>query len=229
MRYFDIKSNIIPRIDPNCESISQSLNLLKEFRSRGIYKICSSPNYFDVGNVEINDIIIDIQKEASKLENFEIPEIYISVIHPINLDLIEIENLRSINDSRFLLCKFPTYGVPKNYVQKLKYLVNNNYIPVITNFYNCTLNNNQKAIQEIFEIGCFFDLDIYDYFKFKNKHASKSIRHMENLQSIITVSGFNKLKDINKSFERFSKQNKIDLNKLIEIYCWDNPNLIISS
>jgi len=52
---------------------------------------------------------------------------------------------------------------------------------------------------------------------------------MENLQSIITVSGFNKLKDINKSFERFSKQTKIDLNKLIEIYCWDNPNLIISS
>ena len=229
MRFFDIKTNIIPRVDPNCESISQSLNLLKEFRSRGITKICSSPNYFDIGQNEIQNIVIDIQKEASKLEDFEIPEIYTSVMYPINLDLIEIENTRSINNSRFLLCKFPTFGIPKNYMEKLRYLVNNNYIPIISNFTHCNLNKQQRIINEIFEIGCFFDLDIYDFFEYKNKHATKSIKLMESNQSIITISGFNKLDDLDKGFERFSKQTKIDLKKLKEIYCWDNPNLIISS
>tara|TARA_B100000579_G_scaffold257090_1_gene211646 strand:- start:398 stop:1087 length:690 start_codon:yes stop_codon:yes gene_type:complete len=229
MRFFDIKTNIIPRVDPNCESISQSLNLLKEFKGRNITKICSSPNYFDIGEIEIQNIIIDIQKEASKLEDFEIPEIYTSVMHPINLDLIEIKNIRSINNSRFLLCKFPTFGIPVNYSDKLRYLVNNNYIPIISNFSHCDLNKYQKVIQEIFEIGCFFDLDINDFFEYKNKYSTRSIKFMESQQSIITVSGFNKLDDMDKGFERFSRITKINQKKLKEVYCWDNPNLIISS
>ena len=45
MRLFDIKTNIIPRIDPNCDSISESLNYLKDFKNRNLDKICSSPNF----------------------------------------------------------------------------------------------------------------------------------------------------------------------------------------
>tara|TARA_A100001015_G_scaffold26769_1_gene29905 strand:+ start:208 stop:321 length:114 start_codon:yes stop_codon:yes gene_type:complete len=37
------------------------------------------------------------------------------------------------------------------------------------------------------------------------------------------------MKSLNKDFERFSRLTKIDLDKLKEIYCWNNPNLIISS
>ena len=130
MRFFDIKTNIIPRVDPNCDSISESLKFLKGFRERNIHKICSSPNYFDVGHNKIEEIIIDIQKEASKIENFEIPDIYTSILYPINIDLIGLENINSVNNSRFLLCKFPTYGTPVNYLEKLKYLINNNYITI---------------------------------------------------------------------------------------------------
>ena len=57
MRLFDIKTNIIPRIDPNCDSISESLNYLKKFKDRNIEKICSSPNYFDVEDNNIIDIM----------------------------------------------------------------------------------------------------------------------------------------------------------------------------
>ena len=45
MRLFDIKTNILPRIDPNCDSISESLNYLKGFKNRNLEKICSSPNF----------------------------------------------------------------------------------------------------------------------------------------------------------------------------------------
>ena len=146
MRFFDIKTNIIPRVDPNCDSISESLKFLKEFRERNIHKICSSPNYFDVGHNKIEEIVIDIQKEASKIENFEIPEIYTSILYPINIDLIGLENISSVNNSRFLLCKFPTYGTPVNYLEKLNYLINNNYIPVLTNIDNFieTLGDNKR-------------------------------------------------------------------------------------
>ena len=50
MRLFDIKTNIMPRVDPNCDSISESLKLLNKFRNRNISKICTVPNYFDLGD-----------------------------------------------------------------------------------------------------------------------------------------------------------------------------------
>ena len=229
MRLFDIKTNIIPRVDPNCESISQSLSLLREFKNRNVHKVCSAPNYFDVENYQIKEIIIDVQKEASKIENFEIPEIYNSILYPINTNLVDLEKIVSINNSRFLFCKFPTYGIPSNYLEKLKYLINNNYIPIINNINNSPVSKNTKNLNDLLEIGCFFDIDINDFFQFKNKKSIKTIKYLETKDSILTVSGFSKMKYLNKNFERFSRLTKIDLDKLLEIYCWNNPNLIISS
>ncbi|MFL2642637.1 MAG: hypothetical protein ACJ0GV_03850 [Dehalococcoidia bacterium] len=111
MRFFDIKTNIIPRVDPNCETISESLKILKEFKDRNINKICSSPNYFDVGQNKINEIIIEIQKEASKIEILK-SRIYSSILYPINTDLIGIEKIISINNSRFLFCQFLQMAPP---------------------------------------------------------------------------------------------------------------------
>ena len=76
MRLFDLKTNIIPRVDPNCDSISESLNYLKIFKEKNIDKICSSPNFWFEDN-NLSDILIDLQKEASKIEDLEIPEIFL--------------------------------------------------------------------------------------------------------------------------------------------------------
>jgi len=229
MRLFDLKTNIIPRIDPNCDSISESLNQLKKIRNKNIEKICSSPNYFDIGDINLTDILIDLQKEASKLENFEIPEIFSSVIYPLNSNLIEVGNLITVNGSNFIICKFPTYGVPSNYNEKLRYLVNNNYLPIITNFAHSPVSKNQKTINELFEIGCLFDVDIFDFLEFRNKETEKIIKYMESQNSIITISGFNKLDQFEKNFLRFCKQTGIDRDKLEKVYCWENPNLITSN
>ena len=229
MRLFDLKTNIIPRIDPNCDSISESLNQLKKIRNKNIEKICSSPNYFDIGDINLTDILINLQKEASKLENFEIPEIFSSVIYPLNSNLIEVGNLITVNGSNFIICKFPTYGVPSNFNEKLRYLVNNNYLPIITNFAHSPVSKNQKTINELFEIGCLFDIDIFDFFEFRNKKSEKLIKHMESQNSIITVSGFNKLNDLEKGFSRLCKFTGIDRSKLEKVYCWENPNLIVNN
>ncbi len=229
MRLFDLKTNIIPRIDPNCDSIAESLNYLKKFKDRNIVKICSSPNYFDIEDNNISDILIDLQKEASKLDDFEIPEIFSSVIYPLNTNIIDLENLITINESNFIICKFPTYGIPSNFNEKLRYLINNNFLPIITNVVNSPVSLNQKTINELFEIGCLFDIDIFDFFEFRNKRTEKIIKYLENQKSIFTVSGFNKLNDLEKSFLRFCKTTGIDRDKLEHVYFWENPNLIINS
>ena len=229
MRLFDIKTNILPRIDPNCDSISESLNYLKGFKNRNLEKICSSPNFFDVGKNNLPDVLIDLQKEASKLENFDIPEIFSSVIYPMNTNLVEFNNFITINNSNFIMCKFQTFGVPVNFYEKLRYLINNNYLPIITNIVYSPLGKNKKILNDLFEIGCLFDIDINDFFEFKNKSAVKIIKFLENQNSIITISGFNKIEELEKSFERFSKQTGLERDKLEHKYCWSNPNLIISN
>ena len=229
MRLFDIKTNILPRIDPNCDSITDSLNYLRNFKERNLNKICSAPNFFDVGDNNLTDILIDLQKEASKLENFEVPEIFSSVIYPLNTNLIEFDNLKTINETNFIMCKFPTFGIPLNFNEKLRYLINNNYLPIITNIVHCPLGKNQKILNDLFEIGCLFDIDIYDFFEFKNKKTSKIVKYMEKQNSIITVSGFNRIVELQRSFERFSKQTGVDRDKLEHEYCWNNPNLIVNN
>tara|TARA_S200000501_G_scaffold185937_1_gene174889 strand:- start:2252 stop:2941 length:690 start_codon:yes stop_codon:yes gene_type:complete len=229
MRLFDIKTNIIPRVDPNCESISESLSFLKEFKDKDIEKICSAPNFFDVGNNQIEDIIIEIQKEASKIEDFEIPIIYNSIVYPINIDIVNLEKINSINNSRFFFCRFPSYGVPSNYLEKLKYAVNNNYIPILTNVYNSPISRKIKNLNDLLEIGCFFDVDLNNFVKFNNKKSIKIIKYMEHKNSILTISGFSKMQDLENNFEKFSKKTKIDLDKIQNIYCWSNPNMIIFS
>ena len=102
-------------------------------------------------------------------------------------------------------------------------------MPIITNIVHSPLGKNQKILNGLFEIGCLFDIDINDFFEFKNKKTSKIIKYMENQNSIITVSGFNKIIELQRSFERFSKQTGVDKDKLEHKYCWSNPNLIISS
>ena len=229
MRLFDLKTNVIPRVDPNCDSISESLNYLKIFKDRDIEKICSSPNFFDLEDNNLSDILIDLQKEASKLEDLKIPEIFPAVVYPLNANIIELNNLITINNSNFIICKFPTYGVPFNFYEKIRYLINNNYLPIITNIVNSPVSKNRKELNELFEIGCLFDIDIYDFFEFKNKKTVKIIKYMESQNSIITISGLNKLNEIQKSFNRFCKQTGIDRDKLEHIYCWENPNLITTS
>jgi len=227
-RLFDIKTNIIPRLDPNCDSISESLNRLKIFKERNLEKICSCPNYFDIGNKNISDILIDIQKEASKLDGFEIPEIFSSALYPLNANILAIKKLISINNSTFILCKFPTHGIPHNYKEKLSYLINNNYLPIITNLDHSPLNNSKK-LKEIMEMGCLFDIDLYNFFKSKDKKLINIIKYMEKQNSIITISGFNKLENVDESLKIFSRKTKIDIKKVEEVYCWGNPNLIINS
>ena len=159
------------------------------------------------------------QKIALKVENTEFTR----------KDLVEFNNFITINNSNFIMCKFPTFGVPVNFYEKLRYLINNNYLPIITNIVYSPLGKNKKILNDLFEIGCLFDIDINDFFEFKNKSAVKIIKFLENQNSIITISGFNKIEELEKSFERFSKQTGLERDKLEHKYCWSNPNLIISN
>ena len=229
MGLFDLKANIIPGVDPDFGSLVDSLNKLKSIKGMNINKICAAPSYYDAINHDIESIIIEIQKEASKLYKFDIPELFSSITYPINLKFDEFNNLKTINGTGYLFCQFPFYDLNKDFINKIKTLINQNYIPVLINLEQSFLNDKLNQIKELKSIGCLVSVDLYLYINNWSNTVNDCVRRLEKEYLIDIVTGFSKFENFDQEIHRFCKHSKIEEIKLREIYMEENPNLISSS
>ena len=229
MGLFDLKANNIPGVDPDFGSLVDSMNKLKSIKGMNINKICAAPSYYDAANHDIESIIIEIQKEASKLDEFDIPELFSSITYPINLKFEEFNDLKTINGTGYLFCQFPFYDLNKDFINKIKTLINQNYIPVLINLEQSFLNDKLNQIKELKSIGCLVSVDLYLYINNWSNTVNDCVRRLEKEYLIDIVTGFSKFENFDQEIYRFCKDSKIEEIKLREIYMEENPNLISSS
>ena len=225
MNLIDLKANIIPQVDPGCSSLSDSLNKLKLMKESNISKICAAPEYYDSINFNINDMLVEIQKESSKLEGFKIPELTSGVVYPLNLDFKKINNFVSINKTAYIFCRFPSNDLNKNFSENINSLLTRNYIPILVNIENSNVKINQ--IKELKEIGCLVSVDLY--LSYWSNTAKDCIRKLESDHLIDIVAGFSKFENLKHSAIKFSEDSKINMEKLENLYMNENPNLILES
>ena len=229
MNFFDLKANIIPQVDPNCVSLSDSINKLKLMKEMNINRICAAPEYYDSINFNISDILIEIQKESSKLEKFQIPELTSGIVYPLNINFKSFSSLKTINKTRYIFCRFPSYDLNKDFSEKINSLITQNYIPVLVNLENSYLNNRLNKIKELKGLGCLVSIDLQINW---NNELRDCIRKLESNNLIDIVTGFSKfenLNDLNEIINKFSSDSNIKKEKLEKIYMYENPNLIIES
>ena len=225
MNLIDLKANIIPQVDPGCSSLSDSLNKLKLMKESNISKICAAPEYYDSINFNINDMLVEIQKESSKLEGFKIPELTSGVVYPLNIDFKKINNFESINKTAYIFCRFPSHDLNKNFSENINSLITRNYIPILVNIENSFIKLNQ--IKELKEIGCLVSVDLY--LSYWSNTAKDCIRKLESDHLIDIVAGFSKFENLKHSVIKFSEDSKINMKKLENLYMNKNPNLILES
>ena len=225
MNLIDLKANIIPQVDPGCSSLSGSINKLKLMKESNISKICAAPEYYDSINFNINDMLVEIQKESSKLEGFKIPELTSGVVYPLNLDFKKINNFESINKTAYIFCRFPSHDLNKNFSENINSLLTRNYIPILVNIENSNVKINQ--IKELKEIGCLVSVDLY--LSYWSNTAKDCIRKLESDHLIDIVAGFSKFENLKHSAIKFSEDSKINMEKLENLYMNENPNLILES
>ena len=225
MNLIDLKANIIPQVDPGCSSLSDSLNKLKLMKESNISKICAAPEYYDSINFNINDMLVEIQKESSKLEGFKIPELTSGVVYPLNLDFKKINNFESINKTAYIFCRFPSHDLNKNFSENINSLITRNYIPILVNIENSFVKLNQ--IKELKEIGCLVSVDLY--LSYWSNTAKDCIRKLESDHLIDIVAGFSKVENVKHSVIKFSEDSNINMEKLENLYMNENPNLILES
>ena len=225
MNLIDLKANIIPQVDPGCSSLSDSINKLKLMKDSNIRKICAAPEYYDSINFNINDMLIEIQKESSKLEGFEIPELTSGMVYPLNLDFKKINNFETINKTAYIFCRFPSYDLNKKNFENINSLLTRNYIPILVNIENSSIKLNK--IRELKEIGCLVSVDLY--LNYWSNTAKDFIRKLESNHLIDIVAGFSKFENLKHSVIKFSEDSKINMEKLENLYMNKNPNLILES
>ena len=225
MNLIDLKANILPQVDPGCSSLSDTINKLKLMKESNISKICAAPEYYDSINFNINDILVEIQKESSKLEGFKIPELTSGVVYPLNLDFKKINNFESINKTAYIFCRFPSHDLNKNFSENINSLITRNYIPILVNIENGIVKLNK--IKELKEIGCLVSVDLY--LSYWSNTAKDCIRKLESDHLIDIVAGFSKFENLKHSVIKFSEDSKINMEKLENLYMNENPNLILES
>ena len=84
-----------------------------------------------------------------------------------------------------------------------------------------------NKIKELKEIGCLVGVDLYS--SYWSNEAKDYIRKLESDNLIDIVTGFSKFENLKDSVIKFSKDSKINMEKLENLYMNENPNLILES
>ena len=128
-----------------------------------------------------------------------IPELFSSITYPINLKFDEFNDLKTINGTGYLLCQFPFYDLNKDFINKIKTLINQNYIPVLINLEQSFLNDKLNQIKELKSIGCLVSIDLYLYINNWSNTVNYCVRRLEKEYLIDIVTGFSKFENFDHS------------------------------
>ena len=231
MNFFDLKVNIIPTIDPQCTGIVDSLSILKGFKEHNISKICASPFIFDIHGQNPKNILIEMQKEASKISNYDIPDIIYTTEYPINYNYSNPSALNTINKTKYLMLKFPKFDFPKNLNILLKRFNNQGFTIILNNLESNILFTKYFDMNILTENNCLINLNISNILLDNKSKQISFIKLLFEKKLIAVVSGFSSLISygIIESVNKFSYLTNIDKDKILNDYMWRNPNVISSS
>lgn len=137
MDSIDIHSHILYGIDDGSKTLEESINIIKEHVMMGFTDIVLTPHYienskYETDNIEKQNILKELKQELKK-QNIKI-NLYLGneVFVNNNLEeLIEKEEISTINNSRYLLIEFPMNEKPKDINNIIYELKIKGIIPII--------------------------------------------------------------------------------------------------
>lgn len=214
----DIHSHILYDIDDGCQTISQSIDIIKQLKLLGFDKLVLTPHYIDgtkycADNREKIDkynILIDLIKE----ENIDI-ELYLGNEIYINsqiVELIEKKKIFSINNTRYLLVEFPLYNeinYVDDYLQELRI---KGYIPIIAHPERYLyFQKDYNKMKQLYEDGVLFQGNFGSILGYYGKGAKKLIKYAlkNNMISFMATDihkpNFKLIKEFDKALKKIKR------------------------
>ena len=133
----DIHSHLLYGIDDGSKSIEESIPLLKKLEKEGVTDLMLTTHYIENSKYNCNNqekqIIFEEFCKRAEEENINV-RLYLGnevFFTPNMLDLIKREEIKTLNNSKYVLFEFPMNSIYNNTSQIINELVSNGYIPIL--------------------------------------------------------------------------------------------------
>ena len=174
----DIHSHILYGIDDGSKTIEESILILKKCEQEGMKKIVLTPHYMENTNYNKNNkekikLFNNLKEEINK-QNINI-DLYLGNEVYANeniLELIEKEEILTINNSRYLLIEFPLLNENLNDINIIYNLKLSNIIPIIAHPERYEYITIEK-IKQYINMGALIQINKDSLFGYYGKKAKK--------------------------------------------------------
>ena len=163
---YDIHCHILPGVDDGPSYIEKAVEMAYAAEQAGIKAIVCTPHYTDdkfKNSSENNRLILNSFIKAIKCSDIRI-EVYLGNEVHITPDiekLLELKNVITLNNSRYILIEMPAHNKPlftDNVIFKLKL---RGLVPIIAHPERYEwVNRNPKELSRIIDKGCLSQLNI---------------------------------------------------------------------
>lgn len=183
--YVDIHSHILYGIDDGSKTLEQSIKILQELKEIGFKKIVLTPHYiinskYQTNNKEKQKILEEIKKNIQQ-KNIDI-ELYLGnevLINDNIYELIEKQEISTINNSKYILIELPLYTTQKNALDIMYELKIKNKTPILAHPERYEfIQKNPKAIEDFINEGIILQANYGSIIGIYGKKAKKTIKKL---------------------------------------------------
>ena len=133
----DLHSHLLYGIDDGSKNIEESIPLLKQLEKQGVTDLMLTPHYIENSKYNCNNqekrIIFEELCRRAEEEHINI-KLYLGneiFFTPNMIYLINSGEVKTLNNSKYVLFEFPMNNIYQNTTQIINELVSNDFIPVL--------------------------------------------------------------------------------------------------
>lgn len=179
--YIDIHSHILYGIDDGSKSLEESINIIKQHIEMGFKEIVVTPHYIEnsdyiTNNKEKEKILKTLKKEFKNINLYLGNEVFINN----NIEeLLNNNEITTINGSRYLLIELPLYNKIKNATEIIYELRIKGIIPIIAHPERYEfVQKNPDSVDELIEEGAILQANYGSIIGVYGEHAKKTIKKL---------------------------------------------------
>ena len=179
----DLHSHLLYGIDDGSKTLAESIKLLKEMELAGVTDLILTPHYVENSKYSCNNLQkIEIFKELKEKAQEEKISINLYLGNEVFfttefLKYLKENEIRTLNNSKYLLFEFPVANVYRNSLEILQELTKNGCVPILAHPERYPFFQKQpEAIYEFLKAGVHLQGNFTSLFGKYGKTAEKTLK-----------------------------------------------------
>ena len=180
----DMHSHLLYGIDDGSKSIDESIRLLKEMKRHGVDELILTPHYvrgskYNCNNKDKKKIFEEFKKRVEE-EQIDV-KLYLGnevFITSKFLELLKDNEIRTLNNSRYLLFEFPLRNVYKNTAEIISSLTSTGCVPILAHPERYPMfQHHPDALEEYLRQGIHAQCNLTSLFGVYGPEAKKAAKY----------------------------------------------------